>query len=315
MTIPLEALRPTFPVNLDLSVFPTLQSFSLDIAFSAIVAGIHIPKTFHIFNQISGRCSIRDIVITMGWTLSNPDDIANILSSDEDWRLFDEVITGSRFPFLKKLSLEFPLKYWREGRPSHLNPFDDISVMLSSGIQRCLPAVSALESVDFVVNIQGSILFQQQLQEIFSVHLDDVLGIRRMITRRGSACRVGRRRLSGPARATIRIDKPLLKAGRAFRKFKAKHYKCRFPDRKSVLSPPIELDCSMVPSKSRLGVGFIINHSLHLFFLCFCVLLYEFVFCTHVGQTYEDHLHVCMPASQKLCICTRPFCMLMLLAT
>jgi hypothetical protein len=154
----LKGLRPEFPADFDLSVFPTLQSFSLDIAFSDIMAGILVPKTFHIFNKMSGWCSIRDIVIIMGWTLSNPDDIANILSSDEDWRLFDEVITGTRFPFLKKLSLEFHLTYWEgEDLPSHFPPFDDISAMLSSGIRRCLPAVSASESVAFVVDIQGSL--------------------------------------------------------------------------------------------------------------------------------------------------------------
>ena len=61
----------------------------------------------------------------------------------------------SRFPFLK-LSLEFHLIYWREGHPSDFLPFDDISAMLSTGVRRCLPAISALESVDFVVDIQGS---------------------------------------------------------------------------------------------------------------------------------------------------------------
>lgn len=87
----LKGFKHKFPVDFDLSVFPTLQSFSLDIAFSADMAGILVPKTFHIFNKMSGWCSIRDIVIVM--TITNPDDITDILSSDEDWRLFDVVIT------------------------------------------------------------------------------------------------------------------------------------------------------------------------------------------------------------------------------
>ena len=151
----LKGFKPRFPVDIDLSMFPTLQSFSLDIAFSPLMAGILLPKTFHIFNKMSGQCSIRDIVIIMGWTSTYPGDITDIVTSHEDWRLFDEVVTGSRFPFLKKLSLEFHLTYRRRVRPSDFPPSYDMSAMLSSGIRRCLPAVSALESVDFVVDIQG----------------------------------------------------------------------------------------------------------------------------------------------------------------
>ena len=136
--------EPGFPPDFDLSLSPTLESFRLDTySLDSILA----PKSFQIFN-VSGQCSIRNIVITMGWSSIDPD---HIFHPEEDWRSLDEIITSSRFPFLTKLSLKFNLEY--RDHPSKPN-FDHISATLSSEIHRCLPAISASDSFAFVVEIQ-----------------------------------------------------------------------------------------------------------------------------------------------------------------
>lgn len=108
-----------------------------------------VLKGLKLSSTVSGQCSIRDIVITMRWTVINPDRITDIFSSGDDWRSFDEVITSSQFPFLVNLSLKFDLEY-----PEHHPPFHHISAELSSGIRSILPAISTSDSISFVVDIQ-----------------------------------------------------------------------------------------------------------------------------------------------------------------
>lgn len=138
-----------FPHVFDLSLFPTLRSFSLDLRFSESNYDMLLLKSLKLFSMVSGRCSIHDIVITMRWTVINPDRITDIFSSGDDWRSFDEVITSSRFPFLANLSLKFDLEY-----PDHHPPFHHVSAKLSDGIRSSLPAISTSESISFVVDIQ-----------------------------------------------------------------------------------------------------------------------------------------------------------------
>ena len=140
--------EPGFPADFDLSLLPTLESFRLDIYFWD---GILAPKSFQIF-KMSGRCSIHNIVITMGWASFDPDHIFLPFLSDENWRSLDEIITSSRFPFLKKLSLKFCVEYQGDN-PSKPN-FNRVSTILSSEIHSCLPAISASDSFAFVVEIQ-----------------------------------------------------------------------------------------------------------------------------------------------------------------
>ncbi|KIM42857.1 hypothetical protein M413DRAFT_444501, partial [Hebeloma cylindrosporum] len=131
--------NPGFPVALDFSLLPRLRSFRLDIDYSeSSNYNILVSKTFQIFEAMSGRCSLHDI--NLGWTF--PID-HNIFSSNEDWILFDEVVTSSRFPSLTKLSLRFNLV---------CGVYPDLSLdRLTSGVRRCLPAVSASDSISFTV--------------------------------------------------------------------------------------------------------------------------------------------------------------------
>lgn len=143
---------PRFPLDFDISLLTALRSFRLELHYpERNDHGILISKSFHIFNKLSGRCSIHEI--SMEWTLRiDPNDITDsICSSNEYWRSFDEVITSSRFSSLTKLLLRFNLEYTKDTDIS----FDRISAILSSAVRRCLPAVSNSDSLSFVVEIQS----------------------------------------------------------------------------------------------------------------------------------------------------------------